>query len=156
MPHIPSLADIFSSVFGWEGDEEDEEQRARAITRGMGFEASSIITGHCWANPSTEFLVCWRKVWGMRARNGQRRRRTSISSQVVIVVVLRRQLTVKPKPESKHVRSQNLSARVTLSRQVMAVKEKTEDNNYVSFRWLEAEQGSGVISTKVLISNSES
>lgn len=85
LPHLPSLADILSSVFGWKGDEEDEEQRARTIIGGMGLEASSIITGHCWANPSREFLVCWRKVWGMRARNGQRRRRTSISFEVVIL-----------------------------------------------------------------------
>lgn len=76
LSHSPSLADMVFSPFGWEG--EDEEQRARAIDGAIGLEASSIITGHRWANPTREFLVCWRKAWGTRARNGQRRSNTSI------------------------------------------------------------------------------
>lgn len=68
------------SVSGWEEEEEEEEQRARAIDGAIGLEASSIMMGQRWANITRELLVCWRKAWGMRARNGQRRSKTSISS----------------------------------------------------------------------------
>lgn len=71
------MADMTSSFFGWE-EEEEEEQRALAIDGAMGLEASSIMTGHRWANTIREFLVCWRKVWGTRAINGQRRSKRSM------------------------------------------------------------------------------
>lgn len=35
---------MVSSVMGWE--EEEEEQRARAIDGAMGLDANSIMTGH--------------------------------------------------------------------------------------------------------------
>lgn len=68
---------MVSSVFWWE---EEEEQRARAIDGAMGLEASSIMMGQRWAYATRDFLVCWRKDWGTRARNGQRRTITSIVS----------------------------------------------------------------------------
>lgn len=70
---------MVSSVFWYEEDEE-EEHKARAIDGAMGLEASSIMMGHCWAYTTRDFLVCWRKAWGTRARNGQRRNSTSILS----------------------------------------------------------------------------
>lgn len=72
---LQSLA-VFESVFWWE----DEEQRARAIERAMGFAANSIMMGHRWAYVTRDFLDCWKKAWGTLAKNGQRRTITSMIS----------------------------------------------------------------------------
>ena len=73
---LPSLAAATVSVVRWEVDEHMD----RTTDGTSGLEARSIMTGHFWAYTTRDFLACWKKAWGTRERNGQRRTTTSIFS----------------------------------------------------------------------------